>query len=99
MLFAQDVGLRGGGGISVAVLCLNLSIDHPRWVGWMVSATPRLLYPGGKGALYRRVGGPQGRFWTGAEILALAGILSPDCSARIESPYRLSYRGPHITLD
>jgi len=32
--------------------------------------------------------------WTGAENLAPTGIRSPDCPARSESIYGLSYRGP-----
>jgi hypothetical protein len=35
-----------------------------------------------------------GPVWTGAEYLALAGILFPDRPALSESLYRLSYRGP-----
>ena len=34
-----------------------------------------------------------GPFRTGAEYLTLIGIRSPDCPARSESQYRLSYRG------
>ena len=36
-----------------------------------------------------------GPVWTGAENLATTGIRSPDRSARRQSLYRLSYRGPH----
>ena len=37
-----------------------------------------------------------GSVWTGAENLAPTGIRSPDCPARRESPYRLSYPGPKM---
>ena len=44
---------------------------------------------------YRRVGGPPGPVWTGAENLTPTGIRSPDRPAFSESLYRLSYRGPN----
>ena len=58
-------------------------------MGWVVNDTLRSLYP--RYPLYRRLGGPQGRVWTGAENLVPTGIRSPDRPARSESLYRLSY--------
>jgi hypothetical protein len=40
-----------------------------------------------------------GPFWTGAENHALTGIRSPDFSARSESLYRLSCRGPRKVIE
>ena len=48
--------------------------------------------------LYRRLGGPQGRFWTGAENLASTGIRSPDLPARSQSLYRLRFTVHSITI-
>jgi len=51
--------------------------------------------------LCRRLGGPLGPVWTGAENLAPTGIRFPDRPARSESLYRLSYTGPshsHIAI-
>ena len=42
--------------------------------------------------LYRRLDGPPGPVWTGAENLAVTGIRSPDRPASSEPLYRLSYR-------
>jgi len=44
--------------------------------------------------LYRRLGGPPGTIWTGAENLDPTEIRSPDLPARNESLYRLSYPVP-----
>ena len=46
----------------------------------------------------RRLGGPQVPVWMGAENRTSNGIRSPDRSARSESLYRLSYRGPNNSL-
>ena len=43
--------------------------------------------------LSRRLGGPPGPVWVGAENLAPTGIRSPDRPARSESLYRLRYPG------
>jgi hypothetical protein len=59
----------------------------------VVNATARLLYPQGK-IRYPLYGWTPEPVWTGAESLATIGIRSPDCSARSESLYRLSYPGP-----
>ena len=44
-------------------------------------------------------GWTSGSVSTGAENLAATGIRSPDRPARNESLYRLSYRGPHCSVD
>ena len=46
----------------------------------------KALYP-----LYRRKGGPQGLFGLGLKISPPPGILSPDCPARSQSLFLLSY--------
>jgi hypothetical protein len=64
-------------------------------MGWVVNATPWTLYPRERlgthciGSWVR-----PGSVWTGAEYLAPIGIRSPDCPARSELLYRLSYPGP-----
>jgi hypothetical protein len=45
--------------------------------------------------IVQEAGWAPGPVLTGAENLATTGIRSPDRSARSESLYRLSYRGPH----
>ena len=58
---------------------------------------PAPLPPGNnRYPLYRRRGGPQGRFGQVRKISPPTGIRSPDRPARSESLYRLSYPGPHI---
>ena len=53
---------------------------------------PAALTPGKtRYPLYRRLGGPPGLVWTGAENLAPTGIRSPDCPAhRVAIPTELS---------
>jgi hypothetical protein len=64
--------------------------------GWVISTTPRPLYPGKtRYPLYRRLGGPQGRSGRVLKNLAPTGIRSPDRSARSQSLYRLSYPAHH----
>ena len=46
--------------------------------------------------LYRRLGGPQGLVWTGAENVTHTGIRSPDRPARSQSLYRLRYPAHEI---
>jgi hypothetical protein len=59
---------------------------------------PAALPPGKtRYALDRRLA--PGPIWTGAENLAPTGIRSPDRPTLSESLYRLSYPGPHCTLD
>jgi hypothetical protein len=45
--------------------------------------------------LCRRLGGPQGPVWMGAENIAVAGTRSPDRSAHSGSLYRLRHPDPH----
>jgi hypothetical protein len=57
---------------------------------------PAALPPGmTRYLLYRRLGGPTGPVWTGAENLAPTGIRSPDSRAHSEPLYRLQCPGPH----
>ena len=65
-------------------------------MGWMVNATLRPLYPRERDPVptAQEAGWAPESVWTGAENLAFTGIRSPDHPARIESLYRLSYRGP-----
>ena len=56
---------------------------------------PAVLRPGKtQYPLYKRLGGSQGRSGWVRKISPPTGIRSPDCPARSESLYRLSYRGP-----
>jgi hypothetical protein len=61
--------------------------------GWGSASRPGRSLPPGKTRypLYRRVGGPQGRFGQMWENLTPTGIRSPDHPARSQSLYRLSY--------
>ena len=53
---------------------------------------PAALPPGKtRYPLYRRLGGPQGRSGQVRKISSATGIRSPDCPARSQSLYRLSY--------
>ena len=74
--------------------------DHGNRRGWGVSVTPRPFFPPGKDPvpIVQEAGWAPGPVWTGAENLAPSGILSPDCPARSQSLYRLSYPGPHQYL-
>jgi len=66
-------------------------------MGWVVNATPRLLYAGKETryTLYRSLGGPQGRSGRVRKISPPTAIRCPDRPARSESLQRLSYPGPH----
>ena len=60
---------------------------------------PATLPPGKmRYTLYRRLGGPQGRFGRVRKISPLTGFRSPERPARSESLYRLSYSGPQMPL-
>ena len=63
-------------------------------MGW--SPRPGRFTPGKETQypLYRRLDGPPGPVWTGAENFAPTGFQSPDCPACSESLYRLSYASP-----
>ena len=75
--------------------------DHSTRRGWGVSVTPqplfnprKTLYP-----LYRRLGGPQGRYGQVRKIFAPTGIRSPDRPARSQSLHGLRYPNPHRPED
>ena len=51
----------------------------------------KTLYP-----LYRRLGGPQGRYGEVRKISPPTGIRSPDRPARSQSIYQLRLPGPHV---
>ena len=63
-----------------------------RW-GWVVIATPRLLYPRKRDPAWWA---PE-PIWTGVEYLAHTELRFPDRPARSESLYGLSYPGQHYT--
>jgi hypothetical protein len=60
---------------------------------WGVSVTPRPLATPGKDPLpiVQEAGWDLGSVWKGAENLIPTGIRTPDCSARSQSQYGLSY--------
>ena len=63
--------------------------------GWSKPLPGRTLPPGNtRYPLYIRLGGSQGRSEQVREISPPTGNRSPDCPARSESLYRLSYSGP-----
>ena len=66
-----------------------------RW-GWVVSATPRPLYPRERPGTHRTGGwvSPRAGLDGCGKSRPPTGIRSPDRPARSESLYRLSYRGP-----
>jgi hypothetical protein len=66
--------LRGSTGIAV------LFLQPRRQVRWVVNATTRPVYLPGKTRypLYRRLGGPEGRFGRVRKISPVTGIRSPD---------------------
>jgi hypothetical protein len=69
-------------------------------MAWVVSATPRSLYPTTGTyplAIVQEAGWAPGPVWTGDENLAATGIRSPDRPARSESLYRVSYPGPQVS--
>ena len=66
--------------------------------GWVVSTTPRPLYPQERPGTHCTGDWVGPRVWTGAEDLAAIGIRSPDRAARSESLYRLSYPGRRSIL-
>jgi hypothetical protein len=77
---------RGSRGIALHIL------DLGAWRGWVVSTTPRPLYPRERPVpIIQEAGWAPGPVWTCAENLAPTGIRSPDCPAHSQSLYRLSY--------
>ena len=77
--------LRAGRGIALPFL----KPRHWRW-GWVVSTTPRPLYPQERPGTHCT---GDWTIWTDAGNLASTGILSPDRPVRSESLYRQRYRG------
>ena len=78
---------RGSRGIAL------LFLDHGNRRGWGISVAPRPLFTPGKDPvpIVQEAGWALGPVWSGAENLASTGIRSPDCPARSQSLYRLSY--------
>jgi hypothetical protein len=59
---------------------------------WVVSLTPRPLYPGKDPVpIVQEAGWASGPVWTCAKNLVSTGIRSPDRPARSQSLYRMSY--------
>ena len=68
-----------------------------RW-GWVVNATPLLLYPRERPGTHCIAGavGPRAGLDGCGKFRLPTGTRSSDLPARSESPYRLSYPGPNI---
>ena len=64
------------------------------WKGWVVSITPRQLYPRKRDPVpvVQEAGWASGPVWTGTENFASTRIRSPDC------PAGLGYRGIYTVL-
>jgi hypothetical protein len=60
---------------------------------------PAALHPGKTVPIVQGAGWAPGPVWTGVENLASTGFRSPDCPARSESLYRLSYPGPQTEYE
>jgi len=76
----------------------TFSLNSALGGGWVVNATPRLLYPQERpGALVQETEWAPGTVWTGAEKMSPpTGIGSPDRPARNESLYQLSCLKPSM---
>jgi hypothetical protein len=76
---------------------IALTFSQPRrWMGWMVNATPRPLYPRQDPVtIVQEVEWTPGPLWTGEENLAHTAIRSPAWPTRSESITWLSYPDPH----
>ena len=65
-------------------------------MGWVVNATPWLLYPGKDLVpIVEEAEWAPGLTWMGAENLAPSGIRSPEHPVGSKSLYRLHYPGQH----
>jgi hypothetical protein len=62
--------------------------------GWSTPHPGRFTPGNDPVPIVQEAGWAPGPVWTGAENVALTGILSPDRPAHSELLYRLSYRGP-----
>jgi hypothetical protein len=76
-------GCRG-----IAVLVLDLGA---RWGGWSASCPGRFTPGKDSIPIVQKAGWAPGQVWTCAKYFAPTGIRSPDCPARRQSLYRLSY--------
>jgi hypothetical protein len=78
-------------GRGIALLFLDLGVRK----GWVVSTTPRPLYPGKVPVpIVQEAGWAPGPVLTGAENLATTGIRSLDRPVRSQSLYRLANPPP-----
>ena len=78
-----------------STLSLTLALD---WCGWS-TARPVRFTPGKDPVpIVQEAGWAPGPVCTRAENLIPTGIRYPDCPARSESQYQLSYTGPEIPL-
>jgi hypothetical protein len=69
--------------------------EGARW-WWLANATPLPLYARTRCPLYRRLGGPQGLVWTGAENLASPPVC--DTVLLIKHRYFALYFGPSLFI-
>ena len=93
-MFILQEAMKAQSGVQVQ-LCSFFTVGD-RW-SWVVNATTRPFYSRERETLhplYRRLGGPIGPVWTGAENITTTAIRNPDRPARSESLYLLP--GPHI---
>jgi hypothetical protein len=82
---------EGIGGRGIALLFLYLSARR----GWVVSTTPRPLYPRERPVSFvQEAGWAPVPVWTCAKNLVSTGIRSPDRLAGSQLLYRPSYSGP-----
>jgi hypothetical protein len=76
------------GGRDIALLIFELGARR----GWVVSTTPRPLYPGKDTVpIVQEAEWVPARIWTCAKNFAPTGFRSPDSPARSQSQYQLSY--------
>jgi hypothetical protein len=89
--YRPGVAQRVGRGIAL------LFYDRGPRSGWVVSSTPRLHFTTGKDPvpIVQEAGWAPGPVWRGRNLVP-TGISIPDCPARSQSLYQLSYRA-HFT--
>ena len=78
-----------------STLSLTSALD---WGGWSTPRPGRFTPGEDPVPIVQEAGWAPGPVCTGAENLVPPGIRSPDCPARSESLYQLSYTGPEIPL-